>query len=49
VPDGAPIVERAMAALEGPDEQVAPEIDPELAARRVAEADLKALRAKIEG
>lgn len=50
VPDGAAIVERAMAALEGPDEQVAPEIDPELAARRVAEADLKALRAKrLEG
>lgn len=45
VPDGAPIVERAMAALHGPDEVVAPTIDPALAARRVAQADVDALRA----
>jgi hypothetical protein len=42
VPGGAPIVERALAALEAPDQEVAPAIDPALAARRVAEADLNA-------
>ena len=45
VPDGAPVVERAMATLHGTDEEVAPDIDPTLAARRVAQADLEALRA----
>jgi hypothetical protein len=45
VPDGAPIVQRAMAALREPDEVVAPSIDPALAARRVAQADVAALRA----
>ena len=39
VPDGAPIVERAMAALESSDEEVAPAIDPRLAVARIAEAD----------
>ena len=43
VPGGAPIVERAMAALQMEDAEVAPMIDPELAARRVAEADMAAL------
>jgi len=42
VPDGAPIVDRARAALHSPDEDVAPAIDPLLAARRVAEADRRA-------
>jgi len=45
VPDGAPIVERAMAALQASDEAVAPNVDPALAARRVAQADFEALRA----
>ena len=45
VPGGAPIVERALAALDAPDHVVAPHIDPVLAARRVAEADLAALGA----
>lgn len=43
VPDGKPIVERAMAALEASDADVAPVVDPALAARRVAQADLEAL------
>lgn len=42
VPDGRPIVERALAAVDLPDEGVAPAIDPVLAARRVAEADRRA-------
>lgn len=41
VADGAPIVERALAALQASDEDVAPTIDPALAARRVAEADAR--------
>jgi hypothetical protein len=45
VPDGAPIVARALGALQASDEDVAPTIDPVLAARRVAEADLQASRA----
>jgi hypothetical protein len=45
VPDGAPIVERAMATLQASDEAVAPTIDPALAARRVAQADFDALHA----
>ena len=44
VPGGSPIVERALATLEAPDQDVAPSIDPELAAQRVAEADLNARR-----
>jgi len=43
VPGGEPIVARALAALEQEDEGVAPTVDPALAARRVAEADLAAL------
>lgn len=42
VPDGGPIVERALAAVHLPDEDVAPVIDPVLAAQRVAEADRRA-------
>lgn len=42
VPGGAPIVARAMAALQASDADVAPAIDPALAARRVAHADLEA-------
>lgn len=49
VPDGAPIVKRALATLEAPDEDVAPNIDPALAARRVAQADLEALGAQRRG
>ncbi len=43
VPGGAPIVERALAGLELTDEEVAPVVDPILAARRVAEVDREAL------
>lgn len=39
VPDGAPIVERARAALLLSDRAIAPAIDPRLAAQRIAEAD----------
>lgn len=45
LPDGAPIVERALGALAGSDEEVAPAIDWSLAARRVAAVDLEALHA----
>lgn len=45
LPDGAPIVERALGALAGTDDEVAPVIDWSLAARRVAAADIEALRA----
>jgi hypothetical protein len=45
VPGGEPIVERALASLEGADDEVAPVVDWELAGRRVAEADLQALNA----
>jgi hypothetical protein len=34
-----------MATLQGSDEAVAPNVDPALAARRVAQADVAALRA----
>jgi hypothetical protein len=44
VPDGAAIVARAMATLDARDEDVAPAIDPALAAQRVAQADRDALR-----
>ena len=44
-PDGAPVVERALASLASTDDEVAPVIDWELAGRRVAEADLRALAA----
>lgn len=44
-PDGAPVVERALASLASADEEVAPAIDWEIAGRRVAEVDLAALHA----
>lgn len=44
-PDGAPVVERALASLASADDEVAPAIDWEIAGRRVAEADLAALPA----
>lgn len=44
-PDGAPVVERALASLASTDEEVAPVIDWEVAGLRVAEADLAALAA----
>jgi len=43
VPDGQPIVERALASLAASDEDVAPIIDWDVASRRVAQADLDAL------
>jgi hypothetical protein len=46
VPDGAPIVARATATLDAPDEAVAPAIDPVLAAQRVAQVDHAALRTR---
>jgi hypothetical protein len=39
VPEGEPIVRRAVESLALSDRDIAPEIDPALAARRVAEAD----------
>lgn len=39
VPDGAPVVERALASLALPDQAVAPNIDWAEAARRVSQAD----------
>lgn len=42
VPGGEPVVERAMQTLQFSDAEVAPLIDDALAARRIAEADLKA-------
>ena len=44
-PDGAPVVERALASLASADEEVAPVIDWQLAGRRVAEVDIAALSA----
>lgn len=44
-PDGGPVVERALASLASADEEVAPVVDWELAGRRVAEADIRALSA----
>jgi len=41
-PGGDRVVERALGALELADQEVAPEIDWQLAQQRVAEADLKA-------
>lgn len=45
VPDGEPVVRRALEALALSDEEVAPQIDERLAARRIAPADLDALQA----
>ena len=44
-PDGKAVVERALASLASADEEVAPVVDWELAGRRVAEADIRALSA----
>src|SRR4029079_17864057 len=44
VPGGEPVVERARAALELADAEIAPVIDPALAARRVADADRNSQR-----
>jgi len=44
VPDGDRVVARAKATSELSDEDVAPTIDPELAAQRIAEADRAALQ-----
>ncbi len=38
-PGGEPVVERALAAMAGSDDEVAPLIDPVLAQRRIAEVD----------
>jgi hypothetical protein len=48
VPDGAPILARAHGALQGGDDEVAPRIDPALAARRIAEVDQAARRSRGE-
>jgi hypothetical protein len=45
VPGGGPVVARALSTLLLSDEGVAPTIDPLLAAQRVREADLQALKA----
>lgn len=47
VPDGAPVVARATAALESRDADVAPAIDYAEVRRRVAAADLQAMRAPL--
>jgi hypothetical protein len=44
-PDGAPVVERALASLASADEEVAPAIDWEIAGQRVAAVDLESLAA----
>jgi hypothetical protein len=46
VPDGAAVVERALSTLTLDDVDVAPDVDWEVAARRVAEADAAAERAR---
>ena len=45
VPNGTPIVERALASLSLADVEVAPAVDKSLAARRIAQADIAAMRA----
>jgi hypothetical protein len=45
VPNGEPVVRRALESLAGADEEVAPAIDWALARQRVAQADLEALDA----
>ncbi|MDQ3809851.1 MAG: hypothetical protein M3336_06125, partial [Chloroflexota bacterium] len=44
VPDGAAIIDRAIATLEGADHEVAPVVDQALAAQRTVQADVEALR-----
>jgi hypothetical protein len=48
VPGGEPVVERATAALAMSDREIAPVVDPSLAARRIAEAD-RAARGREPG
>lgn len=43
VPDGRPVIARALGALHGSDADVAPLVDDAVAARRIAEADAAAL------
>ena len=43
-PGGEPVVERALAAMAGSDDEVAPVIDPALARRRIEEVDRAAAR-----
>jgi hypothetical protein len=43
VPGGEPVVERARRTSDLSDEEVAPEIDPRIAAQRIAEVDRAAL------
>jgi hypothetical protein len=43
-PDGGPVIERALATLQFADEDVAPVIDGQLAAQRIADVDREALR-----
>ena len=47
VPNGAPVVERARWTTELSDEEVAPEIDPRVAAARIAEVDRQAATKRI--
>ena len=49
VPDGAPIVERALDALALDDEGVAPVVDDRIAAQRIAQADAAAAAARERG
>ena len=46
VPGGEVVLARALATLEFSDEEVAPMVDPHLAAQRIAEVDRAALRPK---
>lgn len=43
VPNGGRVVERAQWTVDQPDEDVAPVLDPEVSARRIAEVDRQAL------
>jgi len=46
-PEGGAVIERALDILSAADDDVAPEVDASLAARRIAEADLRASRAPL--
>jgi len=48
VPDGEPVVRRALESLALSDRDIAPEVDPALAARRIAEVDRTARRGSSE-
>jgi hypothetical protein len=49
VPDGSPIVERALEALSLGDDEVAPVVDERIAAQRIAQADAAAAAARERG